>query len=71
MDDLQTYYRGSLKNRIETLDGVLAALAGEDPEAVVQVVRLAMDFRRAFQRDVFIDMYSYRRMGHNETDEPS
>ncbi len=44
---------------------------GEDPEAVAQVVRLAMDFRRTFHRDVFIDMYGYRRHGHNEGDEPS
>ncbi|MGH7951614.1 MAG: 2-oxoglutarate dehydrogenase E1 component [Limisphaerales bacterium] len=44
---------------------------GEDPEAVAQVVRLAMDFRREFKRDVFIDMYGYRRLGHNETDEPA
>ncbi len=44
---------------------------GEDPEAVAQVVRLALDFRAAFRRDVVIDMYSYRRLGHNEGDEPS
>ena len=44
---------------------------GEDPEAVAQVVHLAMEFRREFQTDVFIDMYGYRRWGHNETDEPS
>jgi 2-oxoglutarate dehydrogenase E1 component len=44
---------------------------GEDPEAVAQVVRLAMDFRSTFKRDVFIDMYGYRRLGHNEGDEPS
>ncbi len=44
---------------------------GEDPEAVAQVVELAMDFRREFQTDVFIDMYGYRRWGHNETDEPA
>ena len=44
---------------------------GEDPEAVAQVVRLAMDFRSTFKRDVFIDMYAYRRLGHNEGDEPS
>jgi 2-oxoglutarate dehydrogenase E1 component len=43
---------------------------GEDPEAVAQVVRLAMDFRRTFRRDVVIDMYGYRRLGHNEGDEP-
>jgi len=44
---------------------------GEDPEAVAQVVRLALDYRHEFQSDVFIDMYGYRRWGHNETDEPS
>ncbi|MBX3131134.1 MAG: 2-oxoglutarate dehydrogenase E1 component [Polyangiaceae bacterium] len=44
---------------------------GEDPEAVAQVVLLAMDFRATFQRDVVIDMYGYRRHGHNEGDEPS
>lgn len=44
---------------------------GEDPEAVAQVVRIALDFRAAFRRDVFIDMYGYRRLGHNETDEPA
>ncbi len=44
---------------------------GEDPEAVAQVVRLAMDLRREFQRDIVIDMYCYRRRGHNEGDEPA
>ena len=43
---------------------------GEDPEAVAQVVNVAMDFRREFHRDVVIDMYAYRRWGHNEGDEP-
>ncbi len=44
---------------------------GEDPEAVAQVVRTAMDYREEFQQDVIIDMYCYRRHGHNEGDEPS
>jgi len=44
---------------------------GEDPEAVAQVVRLSLDFRQKFKRDVVIDMYGYRRRGHNEGDEPS
>lgn len=43
---------------------------GEDPEAVAQVVSLAMEFRKKFRRDVVIDMYCYRRLGHNESDEP-
>lgn len=44
---------------------------GEHPEAVAQVIGLAMDFRREFHRDAVIDMYCYRRLGHNEGDEPS
>jgi len=44
---------------------------GEDPEAVAQCVRLALDFRAQYRRDVVIDMYGYRRYGHNEADEPS
>jgi 2-oxoglutarate dehydrogenase E1 component len=44
---------------------------GEDPEAVAQVVHLALEFRHRFGRDVVIDMYGYRRRGHNEGDEPS
>jgi 2-oxoglutarate dehydrogenase E1 component len=44
---------------------------GEDPEAVAQVVNMALDFRARFKRDVVIDMYGYRRHGHNETDEPA
>ena len=44
---------------------------GEDPEAVAQVVKLSMDFRQAFNQDIFIDMYCYRKRGHNESDEPS
>lgn len=43
---------------------------GEDPEAVAQAVNLAMDFRKEFEKDVVIDMYAYRRLGHNEGDEP-
>lgn len=43
---------------------------GEDPESVAQVVQLAMEFRKEFHRDVVIDMYCYRRLGHNESDEP-
>ncbi len=43
---------------------------GEDPEAVAQVVKLAIDYRQRYGRDVVIDMYCYRRYGHNEADEP-
>lgn len=43
---------------------------GEDPEAVVQTVRLAVDYRQKFRGDVVIDLYCYRKYGHNEGDEP-
>jgi len=44
---------------------------GDHPEGVAQVVRLAMDYRKQFHSDVVIDMYCYRKYGHNEADEPS
>jgi len=44
---------------------------GEDPEASVYVAELALDFRQTFGRDVVIDMFCYRRHGHNEGDEPA
>ncbi|HEY8016728.1 MAG TPA: 2-oxoglutarate dehydrogenase E1 component, partial [Dongiaceae bacterium] len=44
---------------------------GDDPEAVAHVVELAMDYRQRFRCDVVIDMFCYRRFGHNEGDEPA
>mmetsp|Transcript_28913 Transcript_28913/g.55181 ORF Transcript_28913/g.55181 Transcript_28913/m.55181 type:complete len:791 (-) Transcript_28913:8-2380(-) len=43
---------------------------GDDPEAVVHAAKVATEFRQKFQKDVVIDMFCYRRFGHNEGDEP-
>ena len=43
---------------------------GDDPEAVVHAAKVATEFRQMFQRDVVIDIFCYRRFGHNEGDEP-
>ncbi len=43
---------------------------GDDVEALVYTIRLAMEYRQRFHRDVFIDMLCYRKYGHNEGDEP-
>ena len=43
---------------------------GDDPEAVVHAARVATEFRQKFQKDVVLDIFCYRRFGHNEGDEP-
>jgi 2-oxoglutarate dehydrogenase E1 component len=44
---------------------------GDDPEACIRVAQMAYDYRQTFKRDVVIDMFCYRRHGHNEADDPS
>ncbi|HEV2764618.1 MAG TPA: multifunctional oxoglutarate decarboxylase/oxoglutarate dehydrogenase thiamine pyrophosphate-binding subunit/dihydrolipoyllysine-residue succinyltransferase subunit, partial [Pyrinomonadaceae bacterium] len=44
---------------------------GDDPEAAFRVLRIALDFRQEFNKDVVLDVIGFRRLGHNETDEPS
>lgn len=44
---------------------------GDDPEAAFRVVKIALDYRQKFNKDVVLDLVGFRRLGHNEGDEPS
>ncbi|MCC6469010.1 MAG: 2-oxoglutarate dehydrogenase E1 component [Alphaproteobacteria bacterium] len=55
----------------KTIQAPILHVNGDDPEAVVHVARMAIEFRQKFKKDVVVDMFCYRRHGHNEGDEPA
>lgn len=54
----------------KVIDSPVLHVNGDDPEAVLDCVKLAVEFRQEFHKDIFVDMVCYRRHGHNESDEP-
>jgi 2-oxoglutarate dehydrogenase E1 component len=55
----------------KTVQAPIFHVNGDDAEAVVHVCRVATEFRQRFKKDVVVDMFCYRRFGHNEGDEPA
>lgn len=70
--DPSDYTAGRYSTEIaKMIESPIFHVNAEDPDAVYAAVVMAMEFRAAFKRDVFIDLVGFRRRGHNETDEPA
>jgi len=58
-------------NVAKSIQAPIIHVNSDEPEDVNKMVRLAVDYRQKFKKDIFIDIIGYRRYGHNEQDQPA